>query len=120
MNVFMMRHGKLITPPVTDNILEGITRRTIMTLAREELSLEVVERSIDRTEVFLCDELFMTGTAAQVTAVTMVDHRPVAGGVMGPITTKLRQCFDDVMRGKMPEYRNWNTPVYVVEQVQGD
>jgi branched-chain amino acid aminotransferase len=120
MNVFMLRSGQLITPPVTDNILEGITRRTIMTLARQELGLEVVERSIDRTEVFLCDELFMTGTAAQVTAVTMVDHRPIANGMMGPITTQLRKLFDDTVRGKMPAYQDWVTPVYHPEPATGD
>ena len=73
MNLFMLRHGKLITPPITDNILEGITRRTVMTFASEELGLEVVERSIDRTELYLCDELILTGSAAQVTAVTRVN-----------------------------------------------
>jgi branched-chain amino acid aminotransferase len=120
MNIFMMRAGKLITPPVTDNILEGITRRTIMTLAREVLSLEVEERTIDRTEVFLCDELLMTGTAAQVTAVTKVDHRPIADGVMGPVTEQLRKLYDDAVRGKIPAYRDWNTPVYVPEPAIGD
>lgn len=120
MNVFIMRFGKLITPPITDNILEGITRSTIITLAREELGLEVEERSIDRTEVFLCDELFMTGTAAQVTAVTKIDHRPIADGLMGPVTTQLRQLFDDAVRGKMPAYTHWNTPVYVAEPSMGD
>jgi branched-chain amino acid aminotransferase len=120
MNIFMMRAGKLITPPVTDNILEGITRRTIMTLAREVLSLEVEERTIDRTEVFLCDELLMTGTAAQVTAVTKVDHRPIADGVMGPVTEQLRKLYDDAVRGKMPAYRDWNTPVYIPEPAIGD
>jgi branched-chain amino acid aminotransferase len=120
MNIFILRAGKLITPPLTDNILEGITRRTIMTLASQELGLEVVERSIDRTEIFICDELLMTGTAAQVTAVTMVDHRPIGNGVMGPVTTQLRKLFDDAVRGKMPAYREWNTPVYVAEPAVGD
>lgn len=120
MNVFMLRSGKFITPPVTDNILEGITRNTIMTLAREELGLEIVERSIDRTEIFLADEVLMTGTAVQVTAVTKVDHRPIGAGVMGPVTTRLRQLFDDAVRGKMPAYRHWNSPVYVSEPAIGD
>ena len=111
-NLFMMREGKLITPPVTDNILEGITRRSIMYLAAEELGLEVVERSIDRTEVFIADEMFMTGTAAQVTAITKVDHRVIGTGVMGPVAGKLRQLYDDVVRGKIPKYRHWNTPIY--------
>ncbi len=84
-NLFMLRRGKLVTPPVTDNILEGITRWTIMTLAKKELGVEVVERSIDRTEIYLADELFMTGTAAQVTAITRVDHRPDRGWRNGPV-----------------------------------
>ena len=115
MNVFMVRDGILITPPTTENILEGITRRTVMELASQELGLTIVERPIDRTEVYLCDEIFLTGTAAQVTAVTRVDHRPVGTGVMGPITTSLRQIFDDVVRARLPKYRHWNTPVFVEE-----
>jgi branched-chain amino acid aminotransferase len=71
----------------------------------------VVERSIDRTEVFIADEMFMTGTAAQVVAVTRVDHRPVGTGSMGPVTTKLRTMFDDVVRAKNPKYSSWNVEV---------
>ena len=111
-NVFIVRDGVLITPPVTENILEGITRRSVMELAREELGIPVVERPIDRTEIYICDELFLTGTAAQITAVTRVDHRPVGNGKMGPITSKLRELFEKVVRGKMPKYRHWNVPVY--------
>jgi len=111
MNVFMLRDGVLVTPPVTDNILEGITRRSVIELARNELGLEVVERSIDRTEVFISEEMFMTGTAAQITAVTKVDHHPVGAGVMGPITTKLRSMYDDILRGKNHKYEHWNVAV---------
>ena len=111
-NIFMMRDGVLITPPITDNILEGITRRTVMELAEQELGLTVMQRSIDRTETFICDELFMTGTAAQVTAITKVDHRPVGDGQMGPVTSKLRKLYDDAVRGKLKNYRTWNYPVY--------
>ena len=111
MNVFMVRDGVLITPPVTDNILEGITRRSIIELAREELGLTVLERSIDRSEAFICDEFFMTGTAAQVTVVTKVDHRAIGSGKMGPITAKLREVFNDVVHGKYPKYQHWNVPV---------
>jgi branched-chain amino acid aminotransferase len=111
-NLFMVRDGKLVTPPVSDNILEGITRRTTMELASEELGLEVVERSIDRSELFISDEFFMTGTAAQVTAITQVDYRQVGEGVMGPITSKLRDLYSDVVRGKMKKYRHWNVPIY--------
>ncbi len=114
-NVFIVRDDVLITPPVTDNILEGITRRTVMTLAQDDLGLRVVERPIDRTEVYVCDELFLTGTAAQVTAVIKVDHRPVGEGVMGPVTAQLRRLYDDAVRGRMPKYRHWNEPVFVRE-----
>jgi len=113
MNIFMVRDGTAITPPVTENILEGITRRSVIELLRDEMHVPVVERPIDRTEVYLCDEFFMTGTAAQVTAVTRVDYRPIGSGEMGPITAQLRQLFDDVVRGKVPQFRKWNTPVYV-------
>lgn len=112
MNIFMLRNGEVVTPPITDNILEGITRRTALELLREELGLKIVERPIDRTEVYLCDEFFMTGTAAQITAVTRVDFRPIGNGVMGPYTTRLRQLFDDAVRGKLPRYAKWNVPVY--------
>lgn len=111
MNVFLVRDGKLVTPVTTDNILEGITRRSVIELARNELGLEVVERTVDRTEVYLCDELFMTGTAAQITVATQVDHRPVGSGVMGPVGAKLRELFDLAVRGKLPRYRQWNVPV---------
>lgn len=114
-NLFMLRDGQLITPPVTENILEGITRRSLLTLARDELGLPIVERPIDRTEVYLADELFFTGTAAQVTAVTRVDHRPIAGGTIGPITARLRELYQQAVRGQLAKYRQWATPVYAVE-----
>ncbi|HNT24310.1 MAG TPA: branched-chain amino acid transaminase [Anaerolineales bacterium] len=111
-NVFLVRDNVLITPAITENILEGITRRTVMELARQELGLQIQERPIDRTEVYLSDELFLTGTAAQVTAITKVDHHPIGSGQMGPITARLRQLFDDLVRGKLINYSHWNTPVF--------
>ncbi|MBM3124126.1 MAG: branched-chain amino acid transaminase [Chloroflexi bacterium] len=111
MNVFMLRDGVLVTPPVTDNILEGITRRSVIELARNELGLQVVERSIDRTEVFIAEEMFMTGTAAQIVAITKIDHRPIGQGGMGSITTRLRELFDDVVRGRNSSYSKWNLEV---------
>jgi branched-chain amino acid aminotransferase len=118
MNVFMIRDGVVITPPITENILEGITRRSVMELVQKEMGLSIKERPIDRTEVYLCEEFFMTGTAAQITAVTQVDHRPVGTGTMGPITTRLRELFQDVVRGRMAKYRHWNTPVYEKDSPQ--
>lgn len=111
-NLFMVRDGVLVTPPVTENVLEGITRRSVIELAQAELGLSVVERPIDRTEVYICDELFMTGTAAQITAITRVDHRRVGEGAMGPVATRLREIFHDVVLGKVEGYRAWNIPVY--------
>ncbi len=111
MNVFMVRNGVLITPPITDNILEGITRRSIMEVARKEFGLVVEERSIDRTEALIADEMFFTGSAAQVVAITKIDHRPIGSGSMGPITSKLRAFYEDVVRGKNSKYTNWNVEV---------
>ena len=87
------------------------TRGRMIELARNELGLPVVERSIDRTEVFIAEEFFMTGTAAEVTAVTKIDYRPVGAGKMGPITTKLRALYEDVIRARNPKYSNWNVEV---------
>jgi branched-chain amino acid aminotransferase len=112
MNVFMVRDGVLITPPPTENILEGITRRSVIEIARAELGLQVVERRIDRTELFICDELFFTGTAAQVTAITRIDFRTVASGQMGPITAQLRTVFDDIVHARHSKFRSWLTPVF--------
>lgn len=111
-NFFMLRNGKLITPPVTSNILEGITRDTIMTLAREEMGLKTVERNIDRSEIYICDEAFLCGTGVQIAAVTRVEHRPVGTGICGPVVSKLRELYFDVVRGKLSKYRSWCSPVY--------
>jgi branched-chain amino acid aminotransferase len=118
MNFFMLRDGVLVTPPSTDNILEGITRRTAIELMKNELAIPTVERQIDRTEVYLADEAFMTGTAAQIVAITRVDFRDVGTGKIGANTARLRELFDDVVRGRIPKYRHWNTPVYVHETMQ--
>jgi branched-chain amino acid aminotransferase len=117
MNVFMVRNGVLITPPITENILEGITRRTVMELARQEMGMTIVERPIDRTEVYMGEEIFMTGTAAQIVAITQVDHRLIGSGKMGPIAARLRELYSAVVRGQLPKYRHWNTPVYAAEKI---
>lgn len=111
MNIFMVRDGCLITPPITDNILEGITRRSVMELARNELGLTVVERSIDRSEVYVCEEFFLTGTAAQITVVTRVDHRLIGQGTMGPVGNSLYKLFDEVVHGNNSKYAHWNVAV---------
>jgi branched-chain amino acid aminotransferase len=111
-NLFIVREGKLITPPVTENILEGITRATIMQVAREQFGLETVERPIDRTELYLAEEAFFCGTGVQVAAIASIDRRPVGTGKLGPIVEKLRDFYFDIVKGKVEEYRHWCTPVY--------
>ena len=111
MNLFLVRDNVLITPPVTENILEGITRRTVIELAKNELKMTVVERPIDRTEIYICDELILTGTAVQVTVATKIDHRPIGNGVMGPVGEGLRKLFEAVARGNNPKYAHWNVAV---------
>ena len=111
-NVFIVRNGVLITPPVTSDILEGITRATIIELAREELGMQVTERPISRTEFYVADEAFFTGTGVQVAAIVNVDHRPVGSGVMGPLVKAIRDLYFDVVRGKVRKYRHWCAPVY--------
>ena len=110
-NIFIVRNGRLITPPPSDNILEGITRDSVITLAREELGIETEERSIDRSELYVADECFMTGTAAHVTAVVEVDRRPIGTGQTGEITRQLQQLYFEAIRGKNGKYSHWVTPV---------
>ncbi|HEY3204726.1 MAG TPA: branched-chain amino acid transaminase [Thermoanaerobaculia bacterium] len=111
-NFFLVKNGAAVTPPVTDNVLEGVTRRTVMELLRETLGVPVAERSIDRTEITLADEAFFCGTGVQVAAVTRVDHRPIGAGRMGPVVSALRALYFDVVRGRRREYRRWCHPVY--------
>jgi branched-chain amino acid aminotransferase len=111
-NIFLLRRGVLVTPPVTDNILEGITRRTVIDLLRNTMKREVVERSIDRTEIYIAEEAFFCGTGVQIAAITRVDHRPIGAGKMGPLVGDLRKLYFDVVRGKHPDYKSWVTPVY--------
>jgi branched-chain amino acid aminotransferase len=110
-NLFIVRDGVLITPPVVDDILEGITRAGIIEIAAD-MGLEVVERSIDRTELYIADEVFLCGTGAQLSPVIEIDKRAVGSGGIGPITGQLKDRYFDIVRGKVPEYRHWVTPVY--------
>ena len=110
-NLFMVRDGVLITPPVTDDILEGITRQTIQDLARD-LGYEFVQRSIDRTELFIADELFFCGTGAQVAPCVTVDGRPVGTGAIGPIATAIGDRYFAIARGDDHTHPEWRTAVY--------
>ena len=110
-NLFMFRNGRLVTPPAADNILEGITRGSIIDLARGEMKLDVVERSITRSELYVSDELFFTGTAVEIAPVVQIDHRPVGTGEVGPVAARLRALYIDATRGRIPAYRHWLWPV---------
>lgn len=111
-NLFLVRDGTLVTPPVTDDILEGITRKQVMAIARQDLGMPVVERSIDRTELYTCDELFLCGTGAQLSPVVEVDHRPVGDGTVGEVTQELQQIYFGACRGELPNHSDWTVPVY--------
>ncbi len=111
-NIFIVRNNTIITPPVYDNILEGITRKALMEIAAGELGLSVVERSIDRSELYIADEVFMCGTAAQVSPIVQVDHAKVANGVPGAITRKLSALYFNIVKGNENKYKDWLTAVY--------
>jgi branched-chain amino acid aminotransferase len=105
-NLFLVRHGELITPPVSDGILPGITRDTVITFGRD-LGLRVTERSIARSEVYIADEAFLTGTAAEIVPVASVDERRVGAGGVGSLTKQLRDLFHEVVQGRNETYRQW-------------
>jgi len=110
-NLFMVVNGSIFTPPVADNNLTGITRDSAITLAKDLLGIEVVERRIRRSELYLCDEVFLTGTAAHITPVGSLDRRPIGEGGVGPIATKLRDAYVEVIKGDNPDYIRWCTEV---------
>jgi branched-chain amino acid aminotransferase len=112
-NIFLVSGNTLITPATSDNILVGITRSAAIQIAREELGIGTVERSIDRSELYAADECFMTGTAAEITPVIEVDRRPIGEGKIGPLTRHLQEIFFDVVRGRHTRYAEWCKPVYV-------
>jgi len=111
-NLFMLKDGVFVTPPVTDDILEGVTRTLLMTVIKEELGKPVVERSIDRTELYTCDELLLCGTGAQISPVVEVDRRPVGTGKVGEFTQELQSIYFGAVRGESPKHKDWTIPVY--------
>lgn len=110
-NIFLVRGNKIYTPPLSDSVLEGITRDTAITLARN-LGYEVRERSITRTELYIADELFVTGTAAEITPIISVDNHMVGSGQVGEITKKISDYYQKVVISQISEYREWLTPVW--------
>jgi branched-chain amino acid aminotransferase len=112
MNLFMVKRGQLITTPTTENILEGITRGSIIEFAEAELGIKAVTRTIDRSELYTADELFFCGTGAQIAPIISIDKRPVGKGEAGPISNKIKDLYIDICRGEVPKYSKWITPVY--------
>ena len=109
-NLFVVRDGVLLTPPVTDDILEGVTRGAIIEIARNE-QIPVEVRSIDRSELYVADEMLLCGTGVQVSPVVELDHRPIGSGEVGSVTRRIRERYFDAVRGQLPEYRHWLTPI---------
>jgi len=112
MNIFLVFGDKLVTPPATANILVGITRNTVIQIARERLGIDTECRAVGRTELYVADEVFFCGTGAQVAPVTYIDTRPVGNGKPGPMTGKLQKLYFDVVQCRVPEYSSWCTPAY--------
>jgi branched-chain amino acid aminotransferase len=111
-NLFLVRGGALITPPITSDVLEGVTRQVVVDLARQRLGLPIVERAIDRTELYVADEVFFCGTGVEIKPIVEIDHRPVGDGQPGQIASQLVDLYAEVVRGRSPEHRAWCTPVY--------
>lgn len=111
-NIFIVKNRTLITPPVSDGVLEGITRATLMELAQVELGVPSLERTIQRTELYTADEVFLCGTGAQISPVVEIDKRPIGSGVVGPLTQSLQHTYFDAVRGVSRRYAAWLQPVY--------
>lgn len=110
--LFIVRDGVLITPPLSASILESITRETIIELAREELGMKVIERDVDRTELYICDEVFLVGSAMEVTPIINVDGYAVGDGSFGKYSKLIFDLYLDVVRGNIKKYKGWLTPIY--------
>lgn len=110
--VFMIRDGVAITSPVTSGILESITRATLIKLFQEQLKLSVIERDIDRTELYIADEVFYCGTGHEIKAVTSVDRFPISQGHVGPITKEIEAVYHSVVRGEKDNIIDWCSPVW--------
>jgi branched-chain amino acid aminotransferase len=118
-NIFLVRKGQLITPPVTADILEGITRDAVMELAQKEMDLPVIEREVGRTELYAADEVFLSGTGFQIAPVVEVDDRPVGTGSIGPVAERLQELYFKAARGGWDDYADWTVTVEVAERAAG-
>lgn len=110
--VFVVRGSKVFTPTITNSILESITRESLIQISSEQLGVEVIERDIDRTELYIADEIFLCGSGAEITPIVKVDHHQVGDGRIGDYTRSIRKLYLDITRGLKKEYAHWRTPVY--------
>jgi branched-chain amino acid aminotransferase len=110
--VFLVRDGILVTPMITDSVLESITRDTILKICRNILNIPVEERTVDRTELYMCEEAFLCGSAMEITPITSVDQYKIGNGEAGALTTKIHECYLKAVHGNLPGYEHWNTPIY--------
>ena len=115
-NIFLVRKGGLVTPPVTADILEGITRDAVMELAEKELGMPVDKRDVGRTELYVAEEVFLTGTGFQIAPVVEIDDRPIGTGEMGPAAARLQELYFEAARGENPAYADWTVAVEVAEK----
>jgi branched-chain amino acid aminotransferase len=111
-NIFLVNNGSLVTPSLSEDILAGITRATVIDLAKNELGMDTVERPIERTELYTAQEAFFTGTAAHLSPIAEIDHRLVGDGEIGPVTGQLQTLYHTAIEGRNPKYLQWCTPVY--------
>ena len=111
-NLFMIRNGVIVTPPVTYSILEGVTRSTLLRLFEDHLKVRVVERAIDRTELYIAEEIFVCGSGAEVVPIISVDRHSIGNGVIGAITRKIQESYFELVRGRLSGYEEWLLPIY--------
>ncbi len=111
-NIFVVRNGQVLTPPVTSGILEGVTRDTLIRLFAQKHGIPVVQREIDRTELYVAEEVFFCGSGKEVMPISSIDHRTVGGGGVGPLTQKIKETYFDVAKGRHEEFASWLTRVY--------
>ncbi len=116
-NIFLVRRGVLYTPDPAQNVLEGVTRKAIMELAHDELGMQIIERAIDRGELYSADEVFFTGTAVGICSVASIDRRMVGDGTIGPVTARLRDLYERIVTGREPRYEAWLTRTYACAKI---
>jgi branched-chain amino acid aminotransferase len=115
---FLVRDGRPITPSLTNDVLESITRSTILHLAREHMGVEPIERDVDRSELYAAEEAFFCGTGWEITPITSINGLPIGTGEIGPVVRLLQKIYFEVVEGRVPDHSEWRVPVYQSSRVQ--